>query len=142
MEGNGKVVREADRFRVLLDMVSIAIVVVDRRGKIVLVNKQTEQLFGYEREELLGREIELLVPQRVREMHRQQREQYFVNPKIRLMGQGLDLYGLRKNGTEFPIEIGLSPFQTEDETLVSSAISDITERKKVESERNFLSVLT
>jgi two-component system cell cycle sensor histidine kinase/response regulator CckA len=138
--------RIEERLRRLLDSAPDAMVIAGKDGRIVLVNTQTEKLFGYRREELLGQPVEVLVPERFWNHHQSHRRNYMVNPQARAMGTGSELYGLKKDGTEFPVEISLSPQQTDEGILVSSTIRDITERKRVDealrqSEANFRAMI-
>src|ERR1019366_9780271 len=128
--------RGEDEFRALLELAPDAIVIAGADGRIELVNAQTEKLFGYARAELLGNPVEMLVPARFRNQHSRERGGYFTTPKVRPLHSGLELYGRRKDGSEFPAEISLSPVKTEEGTIVFSTIRDITERKRAEEEIN------
>ncbi len=121
-------------FRELVESAPDAMVMVDDTGTIIYVNAQIENLFGYLRTDLLGRPIECLLPERYRGKHVSQRNGYFVGPKLRPMGAGLELFAMRKDKTEFPVEISLSPLKTESTTLVTAAIRDISERRRFQED--------
>lgn len=122
-----------EKFRLAVESSPSAVVMVKADGSIVLVNVQTERMFGYTRDELIGQPIELLVPVRFRGVHPIERQDFFTSPVARPMGAGRDLRGRRRDGSEFPVEIGLTPIETDDGLLVMSAIVDITER--IQSEK-------
>ena len=128
------------RFRTLLELAPDAMVIIDVSGNIVMVNRRTEELFGYSRDEIVGQPIEQLMPQRFRERHPGHVRSFFTNPSARPIGSGLELFGFNKAGMEFPIEISLSPIETEDGVLVASSLRDITERKQAEEELKALNV--
>ncbi|HTS97896.1 MAG TPA: PAS domain S-box protein [Streptosporangiaceae bacterium] len=130
-----------ERYRALLESAPDAMVIVDDAGIIRLVNAQTELMFGYSRDELLGRPVEFLVPERLRSHHLWNRRRYTETPQVRPMGAGLDLSGLRGDGTEFPVEISLSPLETSDGMLVSAAVRDVSDRKAAEQRINQLALI-
>jgi len=125
--------RAEQRFRELLEAAPDAMVIADEAGKIVFTNQQTHNLFGYAAEELHGESVEVLLPAGIRQRHVAERAAYYQNPKMRAMGSGLELHARRKDGTQVPVEISLSPLKTDTGTLVSSAIRDVSERRRIES---------
>jgi PAS domain S-box-containing protein len=124
-----------ERFRMAVDAAPAAMLMVDQRGMIVLTNALTEQFLGYTRDEIIGQPLDRLVPPRFRERHPEYRKEFFSEPRQRPMGAGRELYALRKDGVEVPVEIGLSPIQTHEGMFVLAAVTDITERKQIEAQR-------
>lgn len=133
------VTTEQKKFELAVEAAPNGMLMIDESGNIQLVNEQIERMFGYSREELLGKPIEMLVPERFHKNHPLYRKEFFKDPKARPMGTGRDLYGLRRDGTEFLVEIGLNPLQTEEGTFVFASIVDITERNRL-SQRFALAV--
>jgi PAS domain S-box-containing protein len=125
-------IKASEQFRLVVESAPNAILLVDDTGKIVMINKQTEVLFGYTRDELIGKKMEILVPDRLKSHHPKLRNNFYSEPKARPMGAGRDLYGKRKDGTEIPVEIGLNPLEKDNARFVLASIIDITERKKNE----------
>lgn len=128
----GKLKQAEGLFRLAVEAAPNAMIVADQEGRIVLVNSQTEGVFGYGRQELLGQPLEILIPHRFRAKHSGYVQDFFTHPKTRAMGAGRDLYGLRKDGTELPVEIGLNPFSTPQGRFVLASIIDITERRMLQ----------
>ena len=124
--------RSEERFRQVVESAPNAIVMIGHSGLIEMVNAEAERVFGHTRNELLGKPAEMLMPERYRPKHLELRMSFFAAPVSRPMGAGRDLYGLRKDGTEFPAEIGLNPIQTEEGTMVVATIVDISARKRME----------
>jgi len=124
--------RGQSRFRTLLESAPDAMVIIDASGEIVMVNRQTEEVFGYSRNEMTGQPIEMLMPQRFREQHPGYIRSFFSNPSTRAMDSARELFGLSRDGREFPVEISLSPIETEEGVLVASSVRDITERRQDE----------
>lgn len=128
----GQSIAAERRFRLVVEAAPSGMVMVDRTGAIVMVNAQAERMFGYSRDELLGQSVETLVPTRYRRHHPGLREAFHNEPRARPMGAGRELYALRKDGSEFPVEIGLTPIETDEGLMVLSSVVDITERKTAE----------
>jgi PAS domain S-box-containing protein len=124
-----------ERFRMAVDAAPAAMLLVDQGGTIVLTNALTEQFLGYTRDEIIGQPLDRLVPPRFRELHPGYRKGFFAEPRQRPMGAGRELYALRKDGSEVPVEIGLSPIHTHEGMFVLAAVTDITERKQIEAQR-------
>jgi PAS domain S-box-containing protein len=122
-----------EHFRLAVEGAPNGMVIIDRNGTVVLANSQMERMFGYTKAELLGQPIEMLLPERFGAQHRVHRGAFFADPKTRSMGMGQDLYGLRKDGSEFPLEIGLNPLETGGKSLILASVVDITERKQAEA---------
>ena len=122
-----------ERFRIVVESIPTALVMVNEAGEILLVNAQTEHLFGYSREELQGQSIEILIPERFQDTHTGHRRDYLEEPGTRPMGAGRDLYGLHKDGHEFPVEVGLNPVMMGEKILIMGAIMDISIRKEAEA---------
>ncbi|MDZ7361326.1 MAG: PAS domain S-box protein [candidate division KSB1 bacterium] len=129
------------RFLGLLESAPDAIVIFNRDGGVELINAQTEKLFGYKRDELLGKKVEMLLPARFRRAHSRHRKKYACNPRVQPIGFSLELAGRRKDGSEFPIEISLSPMETTDGVFITSIIRDVTERKQAEETLRLQSVI-
>jgi PAS domain S-box-containing protein len=124
--------QDEKKFQMLLESVPDSLVFVNRDGRIVMVNEQTEKLFGYPRDEILGQEVEILIPERFRDSHHKFVADYFLNPRPRTLGVGSDLYGMTRDGREFPVDISLSPIESDEGTFVIADIRDISERKQAE----------
>ena len=126
--------RAEEKFKGLLEAAPDAMIIANEKGYIILVNKQTERMFGYSREEMINKPVEILIPAEFRRSHVTHRTDYSKDPKTRSMGAGLELFAVRKDGTEFPVEISLSPLITDEGTLISASVRDITERKKADEQ--------
>src|SRR5262249_17735962 len=133
--------RAEERFRLVVESAPSGMVLIDREGRIVLVNAPAEEMFGYDRGELLGRPVELLGPGRVRGERPGHRAGFFANPAARAMGAGRELHGRRRDGSEFLVEIGLTPIEMAEGLFVLSAIADITERRRAEETRARLAAI-
>src|SRR5262249_26345049 len=132
-----------EKFRLAVEASPSGMLMTDANGKILMVNAETEKQFGYSRMELIGQPIDMLVPLRFRGKHPDHRQTFANSPAVRTMGAGRDLFGLRKNGTEFPVEVGLNPIRTGDGLLILSVVVDITERIRNERlRRDFVATVS
>src|SRR5690349_12059210 len=120
----------------ILESIPDAVVIVQKNGNIAYVNRQVENWFKYERKDLFGQPLEMLLPERFRSVHQDRRIQFAKAPIPRPMGTGLELYGRRKDGSEFPVDISIGPLEVGSETFMAGIIRDVTEQKKIETERN------
>ena len=127
---------EAEKFRTIIESVPDPLLLINTESCIVFVNIQTVKHFGYLRKELIGKNFEILIPERFRRTHFQYVREYFLKPSVRPMGKGLELFALRKDGSEFPVEISLSPMNAQEGMTIIAAIRDITFRKQAEEELN------
>lgn len=119
-----------ERFRLVVESAPNAMILANKKGEITLINEQTEKLFGYQRSELIGNRLEVLIPKKFKENHPHLRDSFFHSPSVRSMGAGRELFAVRKDGTQFPVEVGLNPIEIDDETVVLASVIDITERKR------------
>lgn len=121
-----------EEFQRILEAIPDAILIINKEGIIIFINNQTEKIFNYKKDELLGQPVEILIPEPYRSQHPKHREDYFSSPHVRPMGTGMELYGMRKNGEHFPVEISLSPFDMDQDKMALATIHDITDRKRFE----------
>ncbi|MFI4962331.1 MAG: PAS domain S-box protein [Legionellales bacterium] len=133
--------KDETKFKFILEATPDCLVIINEKGVIVLVNTMASKIFGYNQEEIIGKTIEFLIPKRFHHRHTNHRSHYFDQPRVRPMGMGSDLYGLHKDGHEFPVEISLSPMETDEGRLALAAVRDITERKKIEDAKAMLSAI-
>src|SRR5882757_806856 len=135
MGGIGSIAKRGlaeEMFRLAVEACPSGMVMIDCNGKMVMVNTEIENQFGYTREELIGQPVDMLVPERLRAQHARHRHSFTPKPETRRMGAGRDLFGRRKDGTEFPVEVGLNPIRADDDLWVLGVIVDISQRKNVE----------
>ncbi|MBP9693040.1 MAG: PAS domain S-box protein, partial [Alphaproteobacteria bacterium] len=121
-----------EEFQRILEATPDAMVIINKEGIIIFTNTQAEKIFNYKKDELLGQPVEILIPEPYRSQHPKHREDYFSSPHVRPMGTGMELYGMRKNGEHFPVEISLSPFDMDQDKMALATVRDITDRKRFE----------